>query len=473
MPSVARNTSLTIMSISLAPELLDIIVEQVESRDTLKSCSLTGSVLRASSQRCLFSRVGLVTKDSQIPAYRDLRGGIHPSCTTFQNFFFVLGDSPHLGNYVKDLTLDFTSGRDYSVQIARPPTPQPDYYSVIGVLRATRTIKRLEISNIYWSKMPSDLASLIRQLCSRPPFQSLALKNMGDVPLSVVAHAVSFCRVFFLICSRIRDDRGSTSERQTTRRPAVPQTSTIEELELSLLEPLQNHESYFVTTGMHQRLNCLRKLRLCFIAPSVIPLLRRCMFESSFNACLEDLHLHLLDVLFPHAFDLPVLPALQVLHFQFRLVEESLPDTLEPVLAALSTCTPALESLTVSLYWKASSANEPSGQWPMESAPYVLLLEELERSLPRLQRVHCVDARSYRQETFRNYIKQKFFAAAEKAGFILANEEEQSGITYDSEHGLGSWVKMSTSRELWSRSDIHNVTVKHKLKIRNHGSIFI
>lgn len=86
---------LTIMPASLAPELLDTIVKQVEGT----------AALLAPSQRRLFSKVCLVTESSQIPVYWGPHAGLAPCFTTFHSFLALLTRSPHLGSYVTDLSL--------------------------------------------------------------------------------------------------------------------------------------------------------------------------------------------------------------------------------------------------------------------------------------------------------------------------------------------------------------------------------
>jgi hypothetical protein len=85
---------LTIMSASLAPELLDTIVKQVEGT----------AALLVPSQRRLFSKVCLVAESSQIPVYWG-HARLAPCFTTFHSFLALLTRSPHLGSYVTDLSL--------------------------------------------------------------------------------------------------------------------------------------------------------------------------------------------------------------------------------------------------------------------------------------------------------------------------------------------------------------------------------
>jgi hypothetical protein len=113
-----------------------------------------------------------------------------------------------------------------------------------------------------------------------------------------------------------------------------------------------------------------------------------------------------------------------VLHFCVSSIREIFPAQLEPAMATLPYCTPALESLTLTLNTTMRTLGHaptgqvyggPGGQCPVQSEPYTLFQSrcELEKTLPRLRMVHCVDAGSGYREAFGNYIRQKLPAAVE------------------------------------------------------------
>ncbi|KAJ7159222.1 hypothetical protein C8R43DRAFT_948155 [Mycena crocata] len=279
---------------SLAQKLLDAIVEHVEDREVLKACALAGSALLASSQSCLFSTVCLVTKTSQIPVYPDAQ-----AFTSFQRFLALLASSPHLGSYVKGLSLHLTIGRNYAAELGREWAPGEAYAEVIGILATTRNISRLEILSAEipfpWRELPPDLTSQLRRICTRPDFPSLALNNIRDVPSSLVNYAASFYRELFITGSGIRDDTASSGDRFIMGSEDTTQPSSIEDFQLTFWTG-KGRDAHIdiVATGLHRRLNRLRKLTLSNFRNQEVHL-RRFMFESTFNVCLEDLTLVLSD----------------------------------------------------------------------------------------------------------------------------------------------------------------------------------
>ncbi|KAJ7159207.1 hypothetical protein C8R43DRAFT_351785 [Mycena crocata] len=409
---------------ALAQELLDNIVEHVDERATLKACALAGTALVAPSQRSLFSTVGIGRESSQIPELWDAGAGA--ACfTTFERFLAFITSSPRLGSYVQSLSVYLTTGPSGHM-------PEPTYAQLIAILTATPNIRQLGLSPQFpfsWRNMSPELISLLREIYTRPAFRSLALSRIKDVPSSLITFATSFYRELSIAQCYIRDDIAPQPSHD--RFIIEPQETAVKRYVMDDLQltfqgaeaPIDEVPMYIMSTGLHRHLHRLRRLKLSGNAWYTANL-RRFMLQLSLNS-LEDLELTF-SLGFPDTskFGLPALPALRLLHIYVHSIQEILPDEFEPLLATLTTCTPVLECLTVTLNTlmrqEIAIPTEKFGQWPVQAEAYTSFQSrnELEKALPKLRMVRCVHFGAG-QHAFGHYARQKFSAAVENNIFTL------------------------------------------------------
>ncbi|KAJ6605417.1 hypothetical protein DFH09DRAFT_1422556 [Mycena vulgaris] len=156
----------------LAKELLEAIVGEVQSKDTLKACSLVSRSLTVCSQRRLFHALCLVTNPNAIKSISPTHRPTF-SLDSARNLFSM---APHLTQYVTDLALCLT----------RP--------TVFAPFRL-----------IIWDEMPG-LTSSLHDIFVGPHLRSLSLAHIRGVPLSLILHAMTSLESIAITTISIRED---------------------------------------------------------------------------------------------------------------------------------------------------------------------------------------------------------------------------------------------------------------------------
>ena len=153
----------------LPQELIDVIINQVDDRKTLKACSLVASSLVCSSQRLLFHTVDL---DNAILTSRK---------KAYARFLRLLILNPLLGTYVRSLRLgddseDFGFSRSWIIHAKNLP-------------QLFQLLPRLEIFSLTfnsdernWKSIPAEIRSAFERLFYLPTVQSVSLEFIRGFP---------------------------------------------------------------------------------------------------------------------------------------------------------------------------------------------------------------------------------------------------------------------------------------------------
>lgn len=152
----------------LPQELIDVIINQVDDRKTLKACCLVASSFVCPSQRLLFLTVDL---DNQI---------LTPRKKAYTRFLRLLTLNPLLGTYVRSLRLgdseDFGFSRSWIIHAKNLP-------------QLFQLLPRLEIFSLTfnsdernWKSIPSDIRSAFERLFYLPTVQAISLEFIREFP---------------------------------------------------------------------------------------------------------------------------------------------------------------------------------------------------------------------------------------------------------------------------------------------------
>ena len=153
----------------LPQELIDVIIDQVDDRETLKACSLVASSFVCLSQRLLFHTVDL---DYAI---------LIPRKKAYARFLRLLTLNPLLGTYVRSLRLgddseDFGFSRSWIINAKNLP-------------QLFQLLPRLEIFSLTfnsdersWKSIPADIRSAFERLFCLPTVQAVSLEFIREFP---------------------------------------------------------------------------------------------------------------------------------------------------------------------------------------------------------------------------------------------------------------------------------------------------
>ncbi|KAJ7930841.1 hypothetical protein B0H13DRAFT_875725 [Mycena leptocephala] len=148
----------------LAPELVDLIVDNVEASEDLKALSLVCRTFVPNIQWRIFRRLTLASD-------------------TLPRLSVVFSASPHIGAYVRDLHINLNIGNS---QIHAP---------LARTLRLLSRVNRVAISTVdwqfwYWNSCPKELHTALISLMSLPTMRCLALVRCCGVPAALIRHAI-------------------------------------------------------------------------------------------------------------------------------------------------------------------------------------------------------------------------------------------------------------------------------------------
>lgn len=153
----------------LPHELIDVIINQVDDRKTLKACSLVASSFVCPSQRLLFLTVDLDNAT------------LTPRKKAYARFLRILTLNPILGTYVRSLRLgddseDFYFSRSWIIHAKNLP-------------QLFQLLPRLEIFYLTfnsdernWKSIPADIRSAFERLFYLPTVQSISLEFIREFP---------------------------------------------------------------------------------------------------------------------------------------------------------------------------------------------------------------------------------------------------------------------------------------------------
>ena len=153
----------------LPQELIDVIINQVNDRNTLKACSLVASSFVCSSQRLLFHTI-------------DLDDGFRISRKrAYARFLRVLTLNPLLGTYVRSLRLgDDSDNSSFARSWIINAKNLPQLFQLLPQLEIfSLTFNSDERS---WKSIPADIRSAFERLFFLPTVQAVSLEFIRDFP---------------------------------------------------------------------------------------------------------------------------------------------------------------------------------------------------------------------------------------------------------------------------------------------------
>ncbi|KAJ7288953.1 hypothetical protein C8J57DRAFT_1281660 [Mycena rebaudengoi] len=147
-------------------ELLDDIVCELDDLDSLKACSLAGSILRYPCQRVLLRSLTVMGLQRTLSNPKGYAAAAR-----------LLRESPHIAGYVSRL----------KISLGRPP-PDSDFNDLYAVLARLRNVQRCSVRDSRtggrWQKnfLPPELVSALVEFFSRQPLLHLEFLRLEGLP---------------------------------------------------------------------------------------------------------------------------------------------------------------------------------------------------------------------------------------------------------------------------------------------------
>ncbi|KAJ7153941.1 hypothetical protein C8R43DRAFT_1106609 [Mycena crocata] len=365
------------MSEILPQELIDAIIENVHGPNLL-ACSSTATSFVSSSQRRIFR-------------WMSLHG-----LAAYERMALILTGSPHLAQYVLNLSLD----------IKELP---PNSAILKSILTRLTNLERVSIIGFapQWPRNQIGLNPCLVELLDLPSLKGLALRNLSDVPSSLIMRALTTLEeVQLCILDQRGEDLADALSTLSTASDALPVESPPTPTALWHLEISGDEISYLLHHP--QRAVALKHLeRLSVVFPPVhqaeMP-----EFTTLLLACSTTLNHLELELDTPPA--LPTLPAVKVLVLWLDVELAKTPFDIASILSAAVASTPHLEDLTIAFLDRPPNPNRPvRHQWkglrPWNWADVDAVLVD---DIPDLRRVHFslryFDKVDERYEAFGPYI---------------------------------------------------------------------
>ncbi|KAJ7123447.1 hypothetical protein C8R44DRAFT_875638 [Mycena epipterygia] len=321
----------------LAQELLDFIVDQVQERGALKTCSLAARSLVVSSQQRLFRSLCLFA--GRLLIHRTLLNGLDHLAvvTSFERALDLFTTSPHLKSYAKDVYLGLIDFQDFGV--VESVLHMASQITVLGIFGNTTAIKGL-----HWGSIPASFAALLKEIALRPTVRSMSMRWITNIPSSL-------------------------SQDMTSTSPFIP----------LLLHATHSSNLEMDISG---HLTGFRKLSVRSILDKDPEGWMPFLLESNFQHTLKHLELSFIHCTF--VFELPLFPALTSLELEF-FIDYLLPDALDSALRNLRTIPPLLEYLLVAIKLLTTRRT-----WPKNCEPYPLFASlDFVKRFPGLREIHC------------------------------------------------------------------------------------
>jgi hypothetical protein len=153
----------------LPQELIDVIINQVDDRKTLKACSLVASSFVCPSQRLLFHTVDL---DNAI---------LTPRKKAYARFLRLLTLNPLLGTYVRSLRLgddseDFGFSRSWIIHAKH----LPQLFQLLPWLEIFSLTFNSDDRS--WKSIPADIRAAFERLFYLPTVQAVSLEFIRGFP---------------------------------------------------------------------------------------------------------------------------------------------------------------------------------------------------------------------------------------------------------------------------------------------------
>ncbi|KAJ7648855.1 hypothetical protein B0H17DRAFT_1102800 [Mycena rosella] len=384
------------MFMVLPPELVDVILEEVDDEASLKMCSLAARSLVIPSQRSLFRSLYLYTNANLA----------HHASSTCAHARAVFTSSPHLAKYVRTLTLC----------LARETAE--NYEPVQAVLQMVTLVSRLAIhgssDKFRWDSMSPALVSSILLAVQRPAIQGFHLKRIRGVPSSLMFYAASAFRIFTVERLEILEETGSSVI--LPQRCDLP--TRLEEIVIPAAFRTDAICTFLLDLNAQGRLQHLRRVAWrVYGSPSRH--WDRLLQEVTLLRTLQHVELWF-TLQFPRI-ELPCFPNVRTLELKCRMDTPSIPSSIQSIIAKLPTTAPHLERLILSLRVSARSHPLVPQIWLHNIEPLLPFDTHLYvQRLPRLRQVYCClkDSAADLYDGFGPYMQRKF-PGPQTAGILL------------------------------------------------------
>ncbi|KAJ7734563.1 hypothetical protein DFH07DRAFT_844731 [Mycena maculata] len=348
----------------LPQELLDAIIDEIRDAVTLQSCALVATSFVPLCQRKIYRSLYLWARQSRKPRISQEHWSLREAHRTFV-------ESPHLGAYVHDLTIELP---DAASKLA-----------ALEVLRLVPNIKRLLVDGRCMESwiVPPGAANAMFECLARPSLRRLHLMNVASAPSALIV-AATLIPAVSLSNVTVHPGEDAHVAAQLHNATSVPR---LRHLMLTgdggpllpicniLLRP--RHPPYT---------RCIEQLELRMNASS------REYDQRLLAACATTLeHLALYALRDPIA--LPHLPLVRRLEMKFFVgAKRRFPPSLSPTLSHVAASLPLVEHIALS-FTITSHPKVIQTEWAADAEPLAIFgpssLETGRRELRHLRSVHC------------------------------------------------------------------------------------
>ncbi|KAJ7060943.1 hypothetical protein C8F01DRAFT_1141362 [Mycena amicta] len=331
----------------LPQEILEVILDHVHDRDTLRSCALVASCFLTRSQQRLF-------RSMRISRDRPHR----PPKQQRQTISSILIAAPHLGLYVRDLTVELSVHEDESAALD-------------VILSAVQNLHGFAVNGQYtdWSNIAGGTARRIVECLKLPSLQQVRWQLLICVPLSVMETLLAVPIVSLDIVHMLRQDSVEPIERNI-----VPKLR-----DLSFMRDGGTISRFLLNPRNREYLRALKRME---IRPEEYD--EQCTVLEACSATLETLAVVLWTSASP-LIRIASLPSVRSVELTIFLVgSPQLPKTLLTIAESLASF-PNLT--TLSFVFKLHVLQEVR-QWTLTPIP-VFSVESFAGGFSPLRSVHC------------------------------------------------------------------------------------
>ncbi|KAJ7161860.1 hypothetical protein C8R43DRAFT_1104903 [Mycena crocata] len=288
-------------------ELIDSVVSELSDTPSLKSLALANSAFRIPAQRILLRALTL-------SAYT-------PAPFTYAGAAALLSESPHIAEYIRDLTIHLAEpASDSSVT---PNLAKADFPALARALGRLTQVRSCVIdgrdANFRWATLRAEMGvgSISLRFFASQPLRELRLKRLVDVPPALFLGAAPSL-YFWGVSSDANADIGGSSGsgvgvggggggEETATKLTVPVQQLVLDVGSEKIYDVFNSPAVLPTTSALRRLSMHPAHPLC----------RNIIAMAA--GSLEHLQLNGGSTSYTFALGLPPLPALRVIEFVVRL----------------------------------------------------------------------------------------------------------------------------------------------------------
>ncbi|KAJ7343913.1 hypothetical protein DFH08DRAFT_937694 [Mycena albidolilacea] len=335
----------------LPAELVDLIIDNVDAHEDLKTLILVSHTFLSAGQWRLFRCLTL-------------------GANTVAQLSEVLSQSPHLASYVRDLHISLRLNQS------------ENHVPLVNILRLLIGVKRVAISGEdwqfwFWTAWPTELRAAIISLLSLPAMHSLAVIRCCGVPAALLWHAFACYKEVVLqigdLDLALKVKFGKSCEPKSLDHLVLIEGSSTDTPDV---------HTFFLSPAVNSASAHLQHLEIALPSRQHADSLE---IVSKYAASLQHLTISFFWDLPPT--NLPVLPRLRTLNFRASVVR--LGGTLRLLMTQLPSIAPRLELLGITL--TSNIPNYP-GEYPVITAADDALASLAQKNLREVRlTVDCID----------------------------------------------------------------------------------